>query len=218
MGLGKGGALALACLVMSGRAFAQSDSRVVLPVLVYNYAKAPADTLHSAQRHAENIFHDAGVAFEWHECRVTFSKPQKDPYCSHGFRRTDLVLKILPQSRIQAFGVKEDVAGFVPSGDKVCDAYFFYDRIRDMARSESADVAVLLGSIIAHEFGHLLMGPDSHSADGVMRAEWTYLSLAQISLRGMEFSVEQGQRIHLGALSRVRRAEVKDLAQSASAP
>jgi hypothetical protein len=87
-----------------------------------------------------------------------------------------------------------------------------------MARRESADVAVLLGSIIAHEFGHLLTGSARHSDGGVMRAEWTGNSLAHASQRETQFSAEQHQQVRLGALARARRAEAYNLAQSLTAP
>ena len=218
MGFGKGGMLALACLGMAAPFFAQSNSGVVLPVLVYNYAKVPPDALRNAQRHVGRIFLETGVAFEWHECRVNISAPQKDPYCARGLRPADLVLKILPQSRARAFSVGKDVAGLVPPGEMVSDAYVFYDRLRDIARRESADVAVLLGSIIAHEFGHLLTGSAGHSDGGMMRAEWTVNSLAHASQPETQFSAEQHQQVRLGALARGRRAEGHSLAQLLSAP
>lgn len=218
MDFGRGCALALAFLGMTGPASAQNDSSLVIPVLVYNYAKVSPETLHSAQRQAGRIFRETGVEFEWHECRVTTSEPQKDPYCSHGLRGTDLVLKILPQSRTQAFGVEKDVAGLVPPGEMVSDAFVFYDRLRDIARRESADVAFLLGSIIAHEFGHLLMGSETHSAGGVMRKEWTDRALAGASVQEMEFSPQQSQQIRLGALARNPKAGTDKLARSVGPP
>jgi hypothetical protein len=207
MGFIRGSALAIALLGMAGQAFAQSNPTVVLPVLVYNYASISNAALHSAQRQAGRIFHESGVAFEWHSCRVSTSRPQKDPDCSDALGRAYLVLKILPRSELKVFPVGKDVMGFVPSGDMVSDAYVFYDRLYDMARQESADVADLLGSIVAHEFGHLLAGSGMHSAQGVMRAEWTGRSLSHASLREMKFSLEQRQRIYLGALSRVSRRD-----------
>jgi len=203
MNFKRSAALALGCLGLAAQAFAQSDSSVVLPVLVYNYANVPNATLHGALRRAARVFHATGVTFAWHHCRVSTKQPQKGPYCSHGISRTDLVLKIHPRSQEQASGAGKDVGGFVPAGDMVSDAYVFYDRLHDMARQDSADVTALLGSIIAHELGHLLTA-GSHSSNGMMRAEWTVRSLAQASLRKMEFTPEQVQRIHSGALSRVR--------------
>lgn len=200
----------LVCLCLAGQAFAQTDPSVALPVLVYNYANVPTPVLRRALRRATRIFHSTGVKFAWHECRVSTEQPQKDTYCSHRISRTDLVLKILPRAQMQAFGLGKDVGGFVPAGDTVSDAYVFYDRLHDRARQDSADVAALLGAIIAHEFGHLLTA-ESHSAHGIMRAEWTVRSLAQASLGMTDFSPGQVERIYAGAVSRIRnRGEHSD--------
>lgn len=51
-------------------------------------------------------------------------------------------------------------------------AYAFYGRIVDLAEHNGAEVAKMLGHVIAHEIGHLLLPYDSHAPRGVMRAEW----------------------------------------------
>lgn len=212
------GTLALACLGLVGPALAQDSSKVTIPVLVYNYAGVPSETLRHAQRHVGHIFRETGLEFEWHECRVSVDEPQKDPYCSSGFRSTDLALKILPQSRVRLFPVARDVAGFVPPGEMASDAFVFYDRLREIAKREFADPAILLGRIIAHEFGHLFKGPAGHSGRGVMRGEWTARALARASQREMEFSSEESWLIRRNALARSRQGEAQELPQSVSAP
>ena len=51
-------------------------------------------------------------------------------------------------------------------------ARVFFDRVADKATQTSAKVSLLLGSVIAHEVGHLLLPAFSHSPDGLMRAHW----------------------------------------------
>jgi hypothetical protein len=47
----------------------------------------------------------------------------------------------------------------------------FYDRVEQ--RTENAELrATLLGDLMAHELGHLLLGPRSHSPRGIMCAIW----------------------------------------------
>ena len=41
------------------------------------------------------------------------------------------------------------------------------ERVKYVAKSESVDVGDLLGVVMAHEIGHLLLPPDSH-ATGIM--------------------------------------------------
>ena len=42
-----------------------------------------------------------------------------------------------------------------------------------VAKTKSVDVGDLLGVVIAHEIGHLLLGTSVHAAGGLMRAAWT---------------------------------------------
>ena len=48
-------------------------------------------------------------------------------------------------------------------------AHVFYDRVKAKVLLPHRDVVTLLGYAMAHELGHLLLGPDSHSTTGVMR-------------------------------------------------
>jgi hypothetical protein len=47
-------------------------------------------------------------------------------------------------------------------------AYIFRSRIARFALIKGQDGNTLLGRVIAHEVGHLLMPFDSHSTDGIM--------------------------------------------------
>ena len=69
-------------------------------------------------------------------------------------------------------------------------AYIFYDRILDHARLTGSNVARLLGAVIAHEVGHLLLPAFSHSPTGIMRAHW-----GGRIVRVPDFTVDQGMTI-----------------------
>jgi hypothetical protein len=51
-------------------------------------------------------------------------------------------------------------------------AYILYNRIERFALAQGAPVARGLGHVIAHEIGHLLLGVNSHSRDGLMQPDW----------------------------------------------
>lgn len=74
-------------------------------------------------------------------------------------------------------------------------AYVRWDRIQSFARAKGVASSLVLGGVLAHEIGHLLLGSSAHSADGIMRAQWRssdFLSL----LRGRSgFSAEQSERM-----------------------
>jgi len=48
------------------------------------------------------------------------------------------------------------------------DAFVFYHRVEEESRNGISSTSTILGHIMAHELGHLLLGEDSHSADGIM--------------------------------------------------
>jgi len=53
----------------------------------------------------------------------------------------------------------------------------------------------LLGHALAHEIGHLLLGPNSHSRTGIMRAHWNHDEIERIARAQLLFTDQQAQRI-----------------------
>jgi hypothetical protein len=50
---------------------------------------------------------------------------------------------------------------------------------------------------MAHELGHLLLGSNSHSPTGLMRADWRTKDLTGMAQGGLVFSDEQAQRMKI---------------------
>ena len=50
-------------------------------------------------------------------------------------------------------------------------AYVFHHRVVQTGRVFSRDLGTLLGTVIAHEVGHLLLPENSHSSSGILRAD-----------------------------------------------
>ena len=60
----------------------------------------------------------------------------------------------------------------------------FVDRVEHVARSAEQGVADVLGHVIAHEIGYVLLGPDAHSTVGLMAAS---LDLPRLAIGGLWF-------------------------------
>jgi hypothetical protein len=60
-------------------------------------------------------------------------------------------------------------------------------------RQSPAELSTLLGYAMAHELGHLLLGTNSHSPTGLMRADWRTKDLIDMSQGGLRFSEEQAR-------------------------
>jgi hypothetical protein len=74
-------------------------------------------------------------------------------------------------------------------------AYAFYDKIAEFAQQNALDSARVLGCVIAHEMGHLLLGSGAHSGDGIMRAPWSFVETYRIRTGVIEFSKEHAAAI-----------------------
>ena len=54
---------------------------------------------------------------------------------------------------------------------------------------------VILGNVIAHEIGHILLGPGSHSETGIMSFPWGRKQLLDASRGLLLFTPEQARNI-----------------------
>ena len=63
----------------------------------------------------------------------------------------------------------------------------------EQQRASKQNPAVLLGHVMAHEIAHLLLGTNSHSASGIMRAHWYAQELASADRGALLFTPDQAR-------------------------
>jgi len=86
-----------------------------------------------------------------------------------------IVPRDMADKKCHAQGLGDSVMGTAISGATEARgriAYIFYDRIERFAVSQQTPVARGLGHVMAHEVGHLLIGVNSHSEQGLMMPNW----------------------------------------------
>jgi hypothetical protein len=71
----------------------------------------------------------------------------------------------------------------------------FWKRAQELGTTSSQGVDRILGSVMAHELGHLLLGLNSHSVSGLMRARWENDELRCLDMGTLVFLPEQGKRM-----------------------
>jgi hypothetical protein len=64
-----------------------------------------------------------------------------------------------------------------------------------MGHETFVDPAIILGHVAAHEIGHLLLGTNSHSPGGIMRAHWRMEELARAKKGLLLFTKSQSHRM-----------------------
>jgi hypothetical protein len=177
--------LALGFGAYPATASAEEASAPRIAILIKN-STIPDAALHRARTVVTHIYAAAGVEVVWFEGYA----PSDLPY---------LQLTLIVASGAMG-GVKDgdgDALGSAAETQSGCGrvAYVRWNRIEAFARVEGRRPEVVLGPVIAHEIGHLLLSHQSHTDEGIMRARWQGADFAAADGGGMTFSPEQAARI-----------------------
>lgn len=177
---------------------------------VYNYAEIAPQELLKAERQAAALFARSGVRIAWLEYSHKASSvpaPSDDPpadlfvriLCAPKIRRARRV------SRADVMGVSflaPGPAGEVPG--RITNV--FYDQVKKLSAEWGQFSGEVLGEAIAHELGHLLLGP-RHSHQGIMKATWTFRDQLLMNRCQMGFSRPQAELLQRAAHSLERNRQ-----------
>ena len=75
----------------------------------------------------------------------------------------------------------------------------YYDRVAATSKS-----TVLLGYTIAHEVGHILLGTDSHTPSGVMRAHWRGSDYSEMNAHLLTFAARDADMMRINVRQKAR--------------
>ena len=167
-----------------------------IEIHVYNYSAASGDLLGRAEQEAFRIFRRTGVATAWLSCPLTSDEAVRNKACALPDAPTRLTLRLLSNSMADSLGVGGDIFGsaLLPDNEGFgVVANVYADRTRELA--DGREFEVILGRVIAHELGHLLLGKNAHSAAGIMHARWRAQDLGLSRQAAMLFLPGEAKRI-----------------------
>ena len=124
----------------------------------------PAQDLTAARREVAEIFADAGISILWKEGRFPASVIGA---IAKGATTREVAVVLVNNTDDPLPGASGCTLGFAAKRPAV--AYAFYNRVIEQSLLYPIDARVLLGRVIAHELGHVLLPPNSHSLLGIMR-------------------------------------------------
>jgi len=219
-GLGLGFLLAIGS-VGSARTQAASsvEPRLQIIARVYNYAVVSRGTLLGAERESSRIFREAGVEVAWLDCPTSYAQEEKYPACAAPLGAMAVDLRVVPASMTERFRSNGEEAGMALPSSRTggaSAAWVFYQRVEDLAESQVATPSQILGHAIAHEIGHLLLGPKSHSRTGIMRGNWDRRYLQEASQGQLLFTRDQAGRIRAEVSNRNRMQQADALPETAA--
>ena len=136
-----------------------TKSDLAITVLVFNFRRVQGTTLAKAEDESGRIFARAGVHVTWRDC------PTGNEPCQKGQGRVFFLA-------IKAGPVQNEYLGTV-SGYALLPhhlAVVHYDYLPRMPRGNGGinETAMVLGCVITHELGHLLLGEREHSIAGIL--------------------------------------------------
>ena len=182
---------------------ARAPSRLTLRV--YNYAGVNRLGLARARIVVSTAFHGSDVEIVWIDCPVdSKTYPQAYAACQTHVGSNDLIVRILSHRiamRARASDEPLGSAQICPENEPACGVNVFYNQLDQLA-AEGYRSELLLGYVIAHEAGHILIGP-KHSDEGIMRGEWNRQDLRRMSW-GMQiaFTNEQSEQLRAAVFRR----------------
>lgn len=161
-----------------------------LDVIVINAARVPMTVLRRGELETERIFLAAGIEVKWTDCSP--GAGQKTT-CRNTASSQTLVLQIVASGKTQTDSVYGEAFLGENGRGKYCD--IFFQRIEQATQVSVLNPSRLLGTVMAHELGHLLLGSQTHSYWGVMKPLWTGENLHEISKGTLLFSSQQARLI-----------------------
>jgi hypothetical protein len=176
---------ALMGLVFPATAFSsEANDAHSLTVLVFNFRQAPAEILVKAEKEAGRILEQGGVPVTWREC------PTGNEPCRKGPGRVFFLAMMA--GPVQNKFV-DTISGYAVLPDHLAAVYYDYLPRLPGGKGNKDDTALVLGCVIAHELGHLLLGAHGHSIAGIMQAQWGIEQTQRALMSQLSFLPEEAR-------------------------
>jgi hypothetical protein len=201
----------------------EDRTQLRITVYVYNPTKVAATVLEEARQEVVRIYRAAGVEAEWVDCPCVAEELDNYPRCQPNPSKQDWVaVQIISRSMIG--GLRLDPSGFglaTPSeeGEFGRRAYVCFQCAehsvngRPLLEGRPDARGRILGDLMAHVVGHLVLATVRHSGLGVMRAQWSPKDLEDAAFgRGMFFAAKEARRIRAQVRDRMRAEDAVAMA------
>ena len=152
-----------------------------------------------ATAETSRIFAQSGIDLAW-----TYCPPRPSPNSARACESEP----VPGQIRVRVLGrqltgiFQDSVFGFATAPTF---ATVYYESAKLLVNTESGResyLPVVLGGVIAHEIGHLLLGENQHTVNGIMQARWDIWQIQQLLKGALQFTPRQAIRMRIN--SRIR--------------
>jgi hypothetical protein len=135
----------------------------------------------------------------------------------------NIQLRILTTTLAEGLGLRAKTIGLAPGS---CPdrqrVYVVFDRVKELAQNQleaqargdislRASTEKILGAMIAHEIGHILLNLPSHSAVGIMRGPWDLKDLHDVAYGALLFTPQQAAVVRAEVSRRNSKQETVEM-------
>ena len=176
-----------------------------IEIHVYNYSAVSTETLARAELETARIFGRIRVATLWVVCPPTSQEEVPNKGCAFPDTSTRFTLRLFSNATANRGRIGPDVFGYalLPANEEFgLVANVYADRVRELLIGGEC-AGVILGRVITHELGHLLLGKNAHSAAGIMHTPWRSEDLELHRGGLMLFLPGEAKRIRAQVLARM---------------
>ena len=195
---------------LARRDLSETVPKPCLCIRLYNRADVSPQILDRAAEEATRILATAAVDIVWQQGPADSPEARAFDQTGRGKgqhpkpdTRNYLVVNIRRGDPASAF---PGALGFaLPDAQIGVHATIFYDRIERLTQLVIITVPKMLGHVMAHEIGHVLLGSTEHSSAGIMKARWDRSDFQYSQAGYMDFTREQRRVMRERASVRVWR-------------
>ena len=194
--------LAVGTLGAAGWARGPSENGYKVRVSVFNDAQISEGRVARAERVAGELFAHAGIHIDWINCGRAAETTEEQAMCNEAAFPAHLEVRL----RERSLNLSASTLGLSYLGADGIGSHadLFYVGIAPIEQEVRLSAETILGLAMAHEVGHLLLGSNSHSSSGIMRARWQRQELFAAGKGTLGFSKAEARKMQ----NRLERARV----------
>jgi hypothetical protein len=163
-------------MVVGTAGAAETPEPATIRLQLRNEAKVPEDVLDQSRQEVGRILARAGFEVMWTDAGPRFT--------------VKIVLDALGYDRAASH-----VMGVAVPAKSGAIVQVFFRQVGLFARTHRVDPGAMLGHVIAHEVGHVLLATHLHSATGLMRGAWDAAQMRDVARGELTFTDGQARKI-----------------------
>lgn len=156
-------------------------NELTILVRILDIANMDRTLLVQAEAVASEIYAQAGISVHWVHAAsssVASRVPFPEAY------RVDVRLSMNTPENLKP-GALASAFPFARDGVRVV---LYYDRFKPLLSEHRNGAPKILGHVLAHEIGHVLIGTNSHSDRGLMRRYWSRDDFGEMAVKRAEIA------------------------------